>query len=188
MFRTALPVVACASVLLAGCTQTTDALRSLNWANFAYPTSCFAASSARQLVHVHNREAVNHYGDRFFARTPVYGQLATSSGSAGHARAAAAVVLGCVRATGAPDEVAVYVNNHGPSLVGFALTDTDDQHVDHVTFSHGDLVVVARGYSAGAPQCCPDVWVTSHWRLSGTTLARVDVQRRSSLDGSPSAS
>lgn len=182
MLRTVVSLVAFAG-LLAGCSPAADSLRSLNWANFAYPTSCFGSPSARQLVPVHNRQAVNGYGDRFFARAPVFGQLATAPDRGARTQSAAAVVLGCVRATGAPDEVAVYVDNHGAALAGFALSDKDDEHVDHVTFSHGELVVVARGYSAGAPQCCPNLWVTTRWRLSGTKLARVEVQRRSTLDG-----
>ena len=154
-------------------------LTGIDWANARYPLDCVGGQERSAAFH---RGTVTVDGTLVTVKHPVFGVL--GSGLT-HTQPVAVVRIYCSRASQSPDTLLVYTATPaGPHLLGYALQSTENVYVKDISFQDGGMYVEGDGHSAKAPECCPDLLITSVFALpDNATLTRVSYDIAPNAEG-----
>jgi hypothetical protein len=145
--------------------NTTSApLTSVDWANFAYFSSCYGNT---QTFHTKNGQATNDY-IHFNVYPPTYGNLTGSK------QPDAVVPYQCSAADSSGVHAFVYSGTaeHPVLIANLPLPDPRGtiENITKITISNGALQLEGTGYSAGAPHCCPDLFIKTSYKWQGKSF------------------
>ena len=151
---------------IAGNTAMTS-LMKVDWANFTYSSSCYGN---KQPFHTQKGVAVND-GVHFNVYSPTYGNLT------GKGQIDAVVPYQCSAADASGVRAFVYsgTTDH-PVLIGdLPLPDPRGsiEDITKITISNQQLQLEGRGYSLGAPHCCPDLFIKTSYKWQGKNFVVV---------------
>ena len=157
-----------------------DSLTTIDWSDGAYTSACFSAHP-RQFIARHGLATID--GTHFQVYPPIYGDIT------GDGRPEAIVPYSCTGADFGGVHVFVYTGTAGqPRLLGEIPSATVGSgmgasappsiaSVNTVTLpaltalpSQRVLQISGTGYSANAPHSCPDLTITSRYRVAGNKL------------------
>jgi len=146
---------------------TATPLTSVDWANFAYVSSCYGNT---QIFHTKNGQATNDH-IHFNVYPPTYGNLT------GNKQPDAVVPYQCSAADASGVHAFVYSGTaEHPILIGnLPLPDPRGaiENITKITISNGVLQLEGTGYSANAPHCCPDLSIKTSYKWQGKSFVIV---------------
>jgi hypothetical protein len=153
---------------------TATPLTAVNWANFAYFSSCYGNT---QTFHTKNGQATNDH-IHFSVYPPTFGNLT------GNKQPDAVIPYQCSAADSMGVHAFVYSGTaEHPILVGnLPLPDPKGTigNITKITISNGILQLEGTGYSANAPHCCPDLFIKTSYKWQGKSfeIVQTSVSKR----------
>jgi hypothetical protein len=146
---------------------TATPLTAVDWANFAYFSSCYGNT---QIFHTKNGQATNDH-IHFSVFQPTYGDLT------GNKQLDAVVPYQCTAADSMGVHAFVYSGTaQRPMLIGsLPLPDPKGtiDNITKITIVNGVLQLEGTGYSANAPHCCPDLFIKTSYKWQGKSFVIV---------------
>ncbi|HEX4208623.1 MAG TPA: hypothetical protein VHZ51_31350 [Ktedonobacteraceae bacterium] len=144
--------------------STAATLKSVDWANFTYMSTCYDNTQPFHTKSNHATNGVVH----FVVYPPKYGDIT------GNGQLDAVVPYQCSAADAMGVRVFVYSGSAAhPILIGDLPTSNPRGEIANVTsiaISNGDLNLAGTGYAPGTPRCCPDLAITSSYHWNGTSF------------------
>jgi hypothetical protein len=149
---------------------TSTPLTSVDWANFAYFSSCYGNT---QTFHAKNGQATNDH-IHFNVYSPTYGNLT------GNKQPDAVVPYQCSAADSSGVHAFVYSGTaaHPVLIANLPLPDPKGtiENITKITISNGVLQLEGTGYSANAPHCCPDLFIKTSYKWQGKSFVIVQTR------------